>query len=105
MMLDQEPLAGSHEVASSLAPGSHSEADDVRCRSEVESDESPGAWALVILLAAVTLGVWLGHSLILGAPDAARFTQANRSALELWAGLEGLLCGYGLAALVAMTHW
>ena len=92
-------------MASALAPGSHFEADDVRCRSEVESDESPGAWALVILLAAATLGAWLGHSLILSAPDAARFTQANRAALELWAGLEGLLCGYGLAALVAMTHW
>ena len=105
MMLDQEPLAGSQEAASALARGSRSEADDIRCRSEVESDESPGSWALVILLAAATLGAWLGHSLILGAPDAARFTQANRAALEFWAGLEGLLCGYGLAALVAMTYW
>ena len=52
-----------------------------------------------------TLGALLGRYLILWAPDAARFTSANRTALELWAGLFGLLCGYGLAAMVVMTRW
>lgn len=104
-MLGQEPLAGSREAATPLAPGSQSEADDFRCRSEVKSDELPGAWALVILLAVATLGVWLGRSLVLAAPDAARFTRANHAALELWAGLIGLLCGYGLAAFVVMIRW
>ena len=37
--------------------------------------------------------------------DQARFTSANKGALDLWAGLFGLLCGYGLAAMVVMTRW
>ena len=51
------------------------------------------------------LGVLLGRSLVLGAPDAARFTPANEGTLGLWAALVGVVCGYALAALVVMTRW
>ena len=103
--LEAEQSAEPPEKAIAVVPGSHPEGDNLRCRSEVYGDESPGSWALVILLAAATLGALLGRSLILGAPDAARFTMAHKAALELWAGLIGLLCGYGLAAFVVMTRW
>jgi hypothetical protein len=103
--LDAEPLAELQEETSAVVQGSHSEGDDHRCRSEVHADEPPGSRALVILLAVAALGAWLGRSLILGAPDAALFTPANRAALDLWAGLIGVLCGYGLAVLVVMTRW
>lgn len=53
----------------------------------------------------MVLGALLGHFLILSAPDAAQFTRASRAALELWAGLIGVLCGYSLAAFVVMTRW
>jgi len=85
--------------------GTSAEGDDLRYSTKVHADESPGSWALVILLVVATLGALLGRSLILSAPDAARFTPANRAALGLWAGLIGVLCGYGLAAFVVMTRW
>jgi hypothetical protein len=44
----------------------------------------------------------LGWFVIRNAPDAARFTPANKAALELWAILIGAMCGYGLAAVVVM---
>lgn len=103
--LEAEPSAELQKETSAIVPGSHSDGDDLPCRPEVQADESPGTWALVILLAVATLGAWLGRSLILSAPDAARFTPANKGTLELWAGLIGVLCGYGLAALVVMTRW
>lgn len=103
--LEAEPSAELQKEMSARVPGSHPDGDDLPCRPEVQADESPGTWALVILLAVATLGAWLGRSLILSAPEAARFTPANKGTLELWAGLIGVLCGYGLGALVVMTRW
>jgi hypothetical protein len=103
--LDAEPLAELQKETSAVVPGSSPEDDDLPCHPEVQTDESPGAWTLVILLAVATLGVLLGRSLVLGAPDAARFTPANEGTLELWAALVGVVCGYGLVALGVMTRW
>lgn len=103
--LDAEQSAEPQKKTSAGVPGSNSEGDNLQCSSGVHADDSPGTWALVILLAVATLGALLGNLLILHAPDAARFTSANKAALELWAGLIGLLCGYGLAAMVVMTRW
>lgn len=103
--LDEEDLAELHKKTSAEVPESHLAGDDLGCRSKAQADESPGSWALVILLMVATLGTLLGRALILRAPDAAGFTPANKAALELWAGLVGGLCGYGLAAWVVMTRW
>ena len=103
--LDAEPLAELQKETSAVGPGSPSEDDGLPCRPKVQTDESPGTWALVILLAMATLGVLFGRSLVLGAPDAARFTPANEGTLGLWAALVGVVCGYALAALVVMTRW
>lgn len=99
--LDAEQPAKSHKKAG--VPGSNSEGKNLQCGPGVH--ESPGTWELVILLAVVALGALLGSLLILHAPDAGRFTSANKAALDLWAGLFGLMCGYGLAAMVVMTRW
>jgi hypothetical protein len=103
--LEAEPLAEPQKETSAVVPGSHPESDDLRCCPEFRADESPGSWALVVLLIVATLGALVGRLLILGAPDAARFTPANRATLDLWAGLIGVLCGYGLAAFVVTTRW
>jgi len=103
--LDHEPLAEARDAAGALAPASPAETADVRPRAAAEDDASPGTWALVVLLAVATFGVWLGRTIIVTAPDAAPFMARDRATLELWAGLEGLLCGYGLAALIAMAYW
>lgn len=101
--LDAEQPAEPQKKASAVLPGSNSEGDDLQCSSEAR--ESAGSWALVILLTVATLGALLGRDLILWAPDAAKFTSANKAALQLWAGLIGLLCGYGLAAVLVITRW
>ncbi len=78
---------------------------DSRCRSEAQVDGAPNSWTLVALLLVAALGAWIGHSLILRAPDAARFTQDSKAALGLWAVLIGGFCGSSLAAGVVMTRW
>lgn len=78
---------------------------DSPCRSGIYIDRAPGSWALVALLSMATAGALIGRSIILHAPDAARFVQDNKPALQLWAGLIGFLCGYGLAAGAVMTFW
>jgi hypothetical protein len=99
--LDAEQSAKPQEKMK--APGGNSKGGNLQCSPGAH--ESPGAWELVILLAVAALGALLGTLLILLAPDHALFTSANKGALDLWAGLFGLLCGYGLAATVVMTHW
>ena len=101
--LAEEPLAGLKPKMRAAESGRHTEEADLRGRSIV--DEPPGIWTFVLLIAVATLGAWLGRFLILGAPDAARFTLANKSALELWASLIGGLCGCGLAAFLVMINW
>ena len=103
--LDAEPLAELQKETSVIVPRSPAVGNGLPCCPEFQADKSPGTWALVILLAVATLGVWLGRSLVLNAPDATRFTPANKGTLELWAALVGVVCGYGLAALVVMTRW
>jgi hypothetical protein len=101
--LAEEPLAELQPEMRAAESRRHTEEADLRDRSSL--DEPPGIWTPVLLIALATLGALLGRFLILGAPDAARFTLANKSALELWAGLIGGLCGYGLAAFVVMINW
>jgi hypothetical protein len=103
--LAEEPLTGRQPGAHGQEAGDSRIQNNSRCRSEVHVDEAPGSWSLVALLLVAALGAWIGYSLIRHAPDAARFTQDKRVALELWAGLIGGLCGYGLAAGVVMTRW
>jgi len=103
--LDAEQSADDQKKAIAVVPRSHPEGNDLRCRAGVYVDESPSSRALVFLLVLATLGAVLGRFLILGARDAALFTLTNKAALELWAALIGLVCGYGLAAFVVMTRW
>jgi hypothetical protein len=101
--LAEEPLAELQPEMRAAESRRHTEEADLRDRSSL--DEPPGIWTPVLLIAVATVGALLGRFLILGAPDAARFTLADKSALELWAGLIGGLCGYGLAAFVVMINW
>jgi hypothetical protein len=86
-------------------PGHSATETGSQCRSETRADEAPNSWALVMLLLVAAIGVWIGHSLILDAPEAAGFKGDKAAALALWAGLIGGFCGYGLAAGVVMTRW
>jgi hypothetical protein len=103
--LAEEPLTGSKAEPCAQKPESHPAERDSPCRSEIYIDRAPGSWALVALLSMATAGALIGRSIILHAPDAARFVQDNKPALQLWAGLIGFLCGYGLAAGAVMTLW
>jgi len=94
--LPEEPLTSHRAAARAQGPGDNRIQDDSRCRSEVHADEEPNSWTLVALLLVVSLGAWIGRSLILGAPDAARFTGDTKVALDLWAVLVAGLCGFGL---------
>jgi len=57
----------------------------------------------LLLLAAA--GAVAGRMVIVDAHDAARFPPDSEGALQLWAALIGILCGYGLAAGVVMIGW
>jgi hypothetical protein len=101
--LAEEPLTV--QQAQARAPRGDWTENNSRCRSEVHLGGAPRSWTLLALVFIAALGAWIGRSVILDAPDAARFTQGNRVALELWAALMAGLCGYGLAAGVVMTGW
>jgi hypothetical protein len=94
--LAEEPLTGRQQGARGQEAGDSRIQSDSRCPSEVHVDEAPGSWTLVALLLVAALGAWIGRSLILYAPDAARFTQDNKVALELCmmppGNHEGLEC-------------
>jgi len=96
--LAEEQLTGNKAEPLARRPESLSKGEDSPCRSETYIDRTPGSWTLVALLSMATAGALAGRSIILHAPDAARFVQDNKAALQLWAGLIGFLCGYGLAA-------
>ena len=104
--LAEEPVADHQAGARAQGPVEGRRQNDAQCRSEVHVDGAPGSWTLVGLLLVAALGTWLGRSLIVYAPDAARFTQGNNKvALGTWAALIGAFFGYGLAAAVVMSRW